>query len=82
MGKKVVLDTNVLISALGWGGNPKMIFIKCIDGHLSLVTSKEQLDELQRVLEYPKFGFTETQILVNHIEYRDRCKYIWKDSRS
>ncbi len=33
MGKtKAALDTNVLISALGWKGNPRKVFDKIVDG--------------------------------------------------
>tara|TARA_Y100000310_G_scaffold341490_1_gene440799 strand:- start:2237 stop:2653 length:417 start_codon:yes stop_codon:yes gene_type:complete len=61
MGKKVVLDTNILISAFGWEGNSKQIFNKIIEGDLELITSSEQFKELSRVLDYPKFDFTEEQ---------------------
>lgn len=62
MGKtKVFLDTNILISALGWQGNPKLIFEKCLSGELELVTSSHQIEELQRVMDYPKFKFTSEQ---------------------
>ncbi|MBI2146316.1 putative toxin-antitoxin system toxin component, PIN family [Candidatus Woesearchaeota archaeon] len=62
MGKtKVFLDTNILISALGWSGKPRIIFEKCFHGELELVTSPNQIDELRRVMEYPKFNFTEGQ---------------------
>ncbi len=62
MGKtKVLLDTNILISALGWSGKPKFIFEKCLHGELELVTSPNQIEELKRVMDYPKFNFTEKQ---------------------
>lgn len=62
MGKtKVFLDTNILISALGWEGKPKAIFDKCLHGELELITSPYQIDELKRVMDYPKFNFTEEQ---------------------
>ena len=62
MGKeKLVLDTNNLISALGWKGNPKTIFNMVIDGRFELLFSGEQLNELLRVLDYPKFKFTQEQ---------------------
>lgn len=59
--KKVVLDTNILVSALGWHGNPHQIFEECIFGEIELVISEQQLDELRRVLNYPKFSFTQEQ---------------------
>ena len=62
MGKtKVFLDTNILISALGWKGKPRVIFEKCLHGELELVTSPNQIEELKRVMDYPKFSFTEEQ---------------------
>ena len=62
MGKtKVLLDTNILISALGWSGKPKVIFEKCLHGELELVTSPNQIEELKRVMNYQKFNFTEEQ---------------------
>ena len=59
--KKVFLDTNILISALGWKGKPRVVFEKCVHGELALVTSPNQIEELKRVMDYPKFGFTEEQ---------------------
>jgi uncharacterized protein len=62
MGKtQVFLDTNIFISSLGWKGKPRVIFEKCLHGELELVTSADQLDELMRVIDYPKFNFTEDQ---------------------
>lgn len=60
---KVLLDTNILISALGWAGKPREIFQKCLSGELELITSLQQLDELMRVMDYPKFNFSEEQKL-------------------
>lgn len=59
--KKIVLDTNILISSLGWKGNLRTIFNKVIDGEFELILSFEQLRELLRVLDYPKFKFTDKQ---------------------
>lgn len=59
--KKVVLDTNILISALGWNGKPRQIFQKCVEGDLELIISKEQLKELNKVMNYPKFKFSDEQ---------------------
>ncbi|MBU2633941.1 MAG: putative toxin-antitoxin system toxin component, PIN family [Nanoarchaeota archaeon] len=61
MDKRVVLDTNILISAFGWGGNPKQIFNEIIKGNLNLIISSKQFEELSKVLDYPKFDFSEEQ---------------------
>ena len=59
--KKIVLDTNLYISALGWGGNPKAIIDKVIKGEFELILSGKQLEEITKVLDYPKFGFDSEQ---------------------
>lgn len=62
MGKRrVTLDTNILISALGWKGNPHRIIDKVVNGELDLFMSYSQFDEFMRVLDYPRFGFSEEQ---------------------
>ncbi|KYK25928.1 hypothetical protein AYK26_01470 [Euryarchaeota archaeon SM23-78] len=59
--KKVVLDTNILISALGWQGKPRILFDEILSGKYRLVISKAQIKELLRVMDYPKFKFSEKQ---------------------
>ncbi len=59
--KKITLDTNVLISAFGWGGKPKEILYKIIDGEIELFISESQFTELAKTLDYPKFKFSEEQ---------------------
>jgi len=61
MGEKVVLDTNILISSVGWKGNPEKIFEEIIKGTIELIISYGQFDEISRVLEYSKFDFTKEQ---------------------
>lgn len=56
-GTKVVLDTNVLISALGWPGPERYVYELCLQGEIQLCISRSILEELLRVLDYPKFRF-------------------------
>lgn len=49
-----VLDTNVLVSGFGWEGTPSKIIDHALDGRFMLVTSPALLEELERVLQYPK----------------------------
>jgi putative PIN family toxin of toxin-antitoxin system len=53
---RAVLDTNVIVSGLGWGGAPAAILDAASDGRLVLVTSAPLLAELRRVLAYPKLA--------------------------
>jgi len=54
---EIVLDTNVLISAIVFGGKPRKILEAVIRGELTLFLSEDILDELKAVLQRPKFGF-------------------------
>jgi putative PIN family toxin of toxin-antitoxin system len=51
---RAVLDTNTIVSGLGWGGPPGDVLDAGLAGHFEIVTSPTQLDELRRVLSYPK----------------------------
>ena len=48
---RVVLDTNVLVSALGYGGKPEDCLVTAMDEAVP-VTSEEILDEVDRVMGY------------------------------
>ncbi|MFQ6072670.1 MAG: putative toxin-antitoxin system toxin component, PIN family [Methanosarcinales archaeon] len=54
---RVVLDTNIKVSAIGWKGNPRKILQLGIDGKITLLESLETLNELQEVLYRDKFDF-------------------------
>jgi putative PIN family toxin of toxin-antitoxin system len=47
---RIVLDTNVTVSALIWGGTPYRLLQGAADGDLVLYTSPTLLDELRAVL--------------------------------
>lgn len=47
---KVVLDTNVLVSAFFWDGNERTVLEACLHGEHELATSVFILNELGRVL--------------------------------
>jgi putative PIN family toxin of toxin-antitoxin system len=59
---RVVLDTNVLVSGLLFGGVPGDILGLCKSGELRLTMSRAMLDELLRVLAYPKLRLSEEEI--------------------
>lgn len=53
---RVVLDTNVLLSALiSPHGAPDLIYRAWRAAKFEIITSNEQLDELRRASRYPKF---------------------------
>ena len=52
---RVVLDSNVLVSALiSAGGAPHAIYRAWRDGRFQLITSRAQIAELRRASRYPK----------------------------
>ena len=57
----VVLDTNILISALFWRGNPYKVISNALERKYSLYLSAEILDELEEKLR-AKFKFPEDKI--------------------
>lgn len=47
---RIVLDTNVLVSALHFGGRPRRVLERAIRGEYELVTGAAILRELERIL--------------------------------
>lgn len=54
---RVLLDTNVLISAVLFGGRPRALLVAAIEGRFDLVTSPVLLEKLERLLT-SKLGFS------------------------
>ena len=68
MGKKkkgvtrVVLDTNVLVSALLFKGKVSRFVVLWQQGSMSPLLSKKTFEELKKVLTYPKFALDQEEI--------------------
>lgn len=68
---KIVLDTNALVSAIGWEGPPARILRACRAGQFSLITSPQLLEELTRVLTYPKL-----RVVAQHPDLPEILKWL------
>jgi len=75
---RVVLDTNVVASALLWGGTPERLIEAAGEGALELVTSAELLAELAGILGRPKFAkplkqknLSATEIVARYQEFAE-----------
>ncbi|MBW2990247.1 putative toxin-antitoxin system toxin component, PIN family [Candidatus Woesearchaeota archaeon] len=88
--KKIVADTNIMISALGWKGKPRELFKRILNKEFELITSQKQIEELHRVMNYTKFKFSEEQKIrfisllfeiAQVIEVPDKLKVIKEDSK-
>ena len=59
---RVVLDTNAVVSALLFSGISSELVPLWQKGLITLLLSREILDEYLRVFSYPKFGLSEEEI--------------------
>ena len=53
---RAVVDTNLVVSGLGWAGPPGQVLDAAVDGRFILVTSVALLDELRAVLARSKLA--------------------------
>ncbi len=53
---RLVLDTNVVVSALLWGGTPYKLLQYAVDGEVELFTSPVLAAELREILARPHFA--------------------------
>jgi putative PIN family toxin of toxin-antitoxin system len=53
---RIVLDTNILVSAMGWGGNERKVLLATLSDDIDLVLSDEIISELLHVLSYEKLS--------------------------
>ena len=58
----IVVDTNIVVSALLFGGHPGDLAKLWQAGKLDPIFSKDILDEYLKVLAYPKFSLSEKEI--------------------
>jgi putative PIN family toxin of toxin-antitoxin system len=71
---KIVIDTNVFVSSFFWGGHPREIFEKIINGFDELYITDEIIKEITSVMSSSKFN-------VNGIEIEDYVKIIERYSK-
>ena len=73
---RIVLDTNVLISAILFGGPPREALKLVISGTVDCSLSLAILDELRDVLQRPKFKFSPEQSFNVVEELHAACEII------
>ena len=71
---KIVIDSNIFVSSFFWGGNPKEIFERVINGFDELFITDEIIKEITSVMSSKKFN-------VNNSEIEDYIKIIEKYSK-
>ncbi|MBO3462301.1 putative toxin-antitoxin system toxin component, PIN family [Aetokthonos hydrillicola Thurmond2011] len=74
--QRIVLDTNVLVSSLlNKQSKPYLLYRTWNEGKYILVTSPEQLEELERVLSYPKL-----RKYINESQARTMVSGLWNQA--
>lgn len=69
-----VIDTNVVISAILFGGGPGKLIDLWEKGHITPLITEEIMAEYIRVLAYPKFKLSEEEI--NYIIHQEILPFI------
>jgi hypothetical protein len=70
---RTVIDTNVIVSAILFGGIPAELSSLWKSGYIQPLASKDIFDEYINVLTYPKFELSEKEI--NYILYNEILPY-------
>jgi putative PIN family toxin of toxin-antitoxin system len=61
---RAVVDTNIIVSGLLFGGLPSKVVNAAIDRRFIWVTSPYLIEELERVLGYKKFDLSEREVKI------------------
>jgi putative PIN family toxin of toxin-antitoxin system len=78
---KIVLDTNVLISAIVFGGKPRKIMESILEGSVHLFLSREIMDEFEGVLYRRKFGMSPRVVRNISNELESMCDIVATERR-
>src|ERR1700690_3534977 len=77
---RAVLDTNLIVSAVLFGGVPEQVYTAGMQKRYIIVSSPALIGELQRVLDYPKFAAhlatrqeTPESLLANYLSKVERA---------
>ncbi len=78
---RIVLDSNVVISAFLFGGLPARLVQLALAGAVQCFTSVALLDEIRDVLQRPKFGLSPEQALAFVEEFHSLCHVVTPNER-
>lgn len=73
---RIVLDSNVVISAFLFGGPPARLIQHMVAGAVLSFTSVPIIDEIRDVLRRPKFGLPPEQAIDLVEELHDLCRIV------
>ena len=73
---RVVLDTNVILSAILFGGKPRQIIEAALAGTIKIYASETIISELKSVLGRPKFGLDPQMIESIVVEFSSLVEWV------
>ena len=73
---RIVLDTNVIISGILFGGIPRSILNMLISGQHDFFLSIAIIEEIREVLNRPKFGFDSGNAMLVAEELHSLCAIV------
>ncbi len=79
--KKVVLDTNVTISAFFWEGIPRKIYDLVREEKLIMLLSDDMEKEFIRVLGYENFGLSPQEMMPFLRDLRTHARHVETESK-
>ena len=74
--RRIVLDSNVIISGFLFGGHPVRLLDHAMAGSMACFMSLPMLDEIREVLQRPKFGLSPDQALTLAGQLHDLCEMV------
>lgn len=73
---KVVFDTNILISAIGWSGRERRLLLHATSERYDLVISDKILKELVGVLQREKFSHVDSKKISRFVDLLTRVSTV------
>jgi putative PIN family toxin of toxin-antitoxin system len=65
---RIVMDTNVLVSAFGWDGNERTVLLETLSGEHDLLISADIITEFIHVFSYKKFSHIPVEKICHFLE--------------
>jgi putative PIN family toxin of toxin-antitoxin system len=65
---RIVLDTNVLASALGWAGNERKVLLSTFSEDIDLLLSEDIISEFIHVISSDKFSYVPVEKISHFLE--------------
>ncbi len=79
---RAVVDTNVFVSGLLFGGKPQEVLESAVSGRVALFVSPTMVAELEGVLRRPRFGLTDQFVRAAIAEVTSLAEWVIPQARA